>query len=558
MPTQEQVQVEQLMKTLLLDRKKLLETLFTVENKERQVVPYKMSPIIADMQATSTGRDIYVKPGQIGATTWNVVDFLADNLIYNGTVSVVVSYDDFSAQRQLIKAKKFYSSVASILPSVPKLDHKSATELTFINPDTRFYSVMYIFSARSYTIGRGETIHNLLLDEFAFWPPGTHEEIFASAVQRVPLKRGTKIRVCSTANGQENMFYEMYEAAKENKAFRASVYAPHFYTWYQHPEYSMDKDSIFCLPGDDIFPLADIQAEEATLLLKFQAAGVSEEEAHNKLRWRRYKATEMQSLRRSGDTLFIFPQEYPEDDVTCFLTAGNMAHDSDIINSRIHNCYPATTRKQILNVKNGLSATAEIWLEPETNRSYLLAIDPGKAKVSESVGYVIYYEDEYEDKDGKKVPGRIVHCATISGLYDEWEMAQYCMELGRYYNNAIIAPEDNLDIVSHLRDYPELYYRESPRDGRIVMSVGWQTTTSTKPYMVTEINVNLDIIECKDIRFWKQAKNIRRDPTSKSGIKSVGADDHYMAMALAVVCRKSIPANRGFVGQAGWDDNWGN
>ncbi|KKK85950.1 hypothetical protein LCGC14_2768100, partial [marine sediment metagenome] len=67
-------------------------------------------------------------------------------------------------------------------------------------------------------------------------------------------------------------------------------------------------------------------------------------------------------------------------------------------------------------------------------------------------------------------------------------------------------------------------------------------------------------IDCQDIRFWSQCKNIRRNSTVKSGILVVGADDHHDAGAIAIVCRDAMPIARGYVGSAvegGWGDDWG-
>jgi len=506
----------------------------------------------------STWRDIYVKPGQVGATSLWVGDFLIDNVTINGTVSVIISYDEFSAQRLLLKAKKFHQRLQRKIPTIPKLDHKSAVELSFVHKETDFYSTFYIFSARSYVLGRGETIHNLLLDEYGFWPLGTHESIFASAVQRVPLKAGTKIRNQSTANGEDSPFCEMYRAAKEGTTLGMSVYKPHFYPWFIHPEYIMYPDDPFCLPGDNQDPLPNLQPDEVNLLrLLIETFGFGEFDAMSKIRWRRYKKAEMASMRRTGETALIFEQEFPEDDETCFLSFGDSAYDSDLIAQKIRDCYPAPIHKHMVNPTTGVSAPVDIWVDKVDNGKYLLSIDPGKGKTSESVAHIWTFQDGYNKKDGVYVPPELKHLATLAGFYDEWEMAQYCKELGKYYNEAVIAPESNLDILGHLRDYPNIYYREDVRSGKLIRALGWETNTATKPYMITEVNRNMEYIECHDIRFWSQCKNIRRDPTRKSGISVTGADDHHDAGAIAIVCRSALPVERGFVGTCGWDDSWG-
>ena len=561
-----QITQEDALKRLFSNRRLTLETLLEIENKNRQLVPMKLNPIQADVIETSGFRDLYVKPSQVGFTSIVAGDFLIDNITIDGTVSVIISYDEFSAQRLLLKAKKFHQSLQRRIPTIPKLDHKSTTELSFIDKKTGFYSTFYIFSSRSYVIGRGETIHNLLLDEYGFWPPGTHEEVFASAVQRVPLKVGTKIRIGSTPNGEDNPFCKMYKAAEEGSSIGsgrlASVYAPHFYPWFIHPEYVMYADDPFCLEGDNRDPLPNLSDIEITLMRKMiEQFSFDEFTALAKLRWKRYKQAEMRSLRLTGETVFIFEQEFPEDNESCFLTAGNQAYSSEIIDNKIRGCHPALSIKVCVNKKTGTSADAQIWHDVEPGIPYILSIDPGKGKVSESVAHVWHFEEGFQDKLGVEHPPILRHCATLSGWYDEWEMAKYSEDLGYYYNTAVICPEDNLDTVSHLREYPSLYYREDVRTGKMIRAVGWQTNSATKPYMLTELNRNMEDIDCCDIRFWSQCKNIRRDPTMKYGISVVGRDDHHDAGAIAVVCRGVQSIALGYAGNTGesggWDDSWG-
>lgn len=560
-----QTQQDEALKTLFSDRRLTLSTLLDIDDKNRQRVPFILNPIQDDIIANSGLRDIYVKPAQVGFTSLVVGDFFLDNITIDGTVSVIVSYDEFSAQRQILKAKRYHQSLHRKIPTIPELDHKSATELSWEDKNTNFYSTMYIFSSRSYTIGRGEVIHNLLLDEYAFWQLGTHESIMASAIQRVPLSPRTKIRIGSTANGEDNPFCEMYRTSKEGTVIGGSVYEHHFYPWFLHPEYIMYPDSPFCLSGDDQETLPNISSDETILVDKLiNSHGFAERVAIAMIRWRRYKMAEMASLRRSGETQFIFSQEFPEDDETCFATAGDQAYNSDIINTKIRSCIPAPVEKSIVAVdkvtKATISATLDIWHDVEEGKGYVISIDPGKGKISESVGHVWNFIEGYRDKEGNEIPPVMQHCATLAGFYDEWEMAELMKEVAHYYNTGVICPEDNLDIVSHLRDYSDLYWREDVRTGKSIRAIGWQTNLSTKPYMITEVSRHLEDIDCQDIRFWSQCKNIRRNSTVKSGILVVGADDHHDAGAIAVVCRYAMPIARGYVGDTtdgGWGDSWG-
>jgi len=268
-----------------------------------------------------------------------------------------------------------------------------------------------------------------------------------------------------------------------------------------------------------------------------EANKYSEEAAHDKLRWRRYKIVEMESLRRSGETRLLFQQEYPEDDVSCFLTAGDMVHDPNQINDMAKNCYPAPIHEH----------HADIWYPPDPHERYLISIDPGIGITSESVATVwTFKETEYK------------HHATLSGLYKGDEMAAKCTELGKYYNDAMIANEDALEFTTHIKNYPSLYYRTDPVSEKVSGLIGWATTPKTKPYMITEVNRHLGKIITHDIRIVSQCRNIRWAESKRGDIAvNIGADDYYMSMAIGIVCREAIPVGRGLVGIAGWGSDWG-
>jgi len=84
---------EEAIALLLSDRVLFIETLMRIEDKERNLVPYKLNPIQKDMLESSTGRDVYVKPAQIGASSIFIADFLIDCLTIEGTIAIIISYD---------------------------------------------------------------------------------------------------------------------------------------------------------------------------------------------------------------------------------------------------------------------------------------------------------------------------------------------------------------------------------------------------------------------------------------------------------------------------------
>ena len=535
MPTQEQLNIA-------TDRKRLIETVVQIEDKDRRLVPFILNPIQADMESTSGTADVYLKPAQVGATSYFICDFLLDCITIPGTTAVIISYDEFITGRLLRKAQSFYDNLYNLIPSIPEMKHKSTFEKTFVFEDSRGVkhgeSSMYIASARGFSMPRGEPIHDLLLDEFGFWPPGAGTETFAATLNRVPLLPSMKRRILSTPNGEDNDFCEVYMAAKEGKEFGKSVFQHHFYTWYQHPEYRLAPDNPYVLPGDSTPILSNLDTDESVLMLRFEQLGMDIVEANDRIRWRRYKMAEMQSLKRSGETRLLFPQEFPEDDVTCFQSAGDMWYDHEQINDLARGCYEAPFHKVF----------ADIWFLPEDGHKYLVAIDPGEGKKSVSVATVWEIFGET----------LIKHCATLSGLYDQPTMAEKSKAFAVYYNDAVIANEDALGFTGYISNYPDLYYRTDPDTGKVGRDIGWQTNPATKIYMCNELCRLLPVIECHDIRVIEQCRNIKELKSRGRLIPtSVGADDYHDSMCIAIVCRTAMPLARGFVDAKGWGDDWG-
>src|SRR4030042_939362 len=179
--------------------------------------------------------DIWVKPAQVGFSTERIAKRLKSTLTNPGTNTVLVAYEDFITERLLNKVTFFYNHLAGLgIPGFPEIHHDSTYEKTFrfyVNGRVYSTSSIYIASARSYVAGRAETIHHLLFDETAFYPPRTMDDIISPAMDRVPTN-GT-VDIYSTPNGQENDFFDMYQLAIEGK----SVLTPHFYPWFKNKEY---------------------------------------------------------------------------------------------------------------------------------------------------------------------------------------------------------------------------------------------------------------------------------------------------------------------------------
>ena len=523
-------QVEETFRELILDDRKFIESLMVVENKQRRIVPFVYNDIQADVDDTETGMDIYVKPAQVGFSTERIAKRLKDTLTSPGTNTVLVAYEDFITERLLSKVTFFYNHLLGLnIPGFPEIHHDSTYEKTFrfyVNGRIHSQSSIYIASARSYVAGRAETIHHLLFDEFGFYPPRTMDDIVSPALDRVPPE-GT-VDIYSTPNGQENDFCDMYGLAKEGK----SVFTPHFYPWFMHKEYVIllgDPRVERFIPETDK-PEFKLSQDEERLFTTHHLT-------FDQIRWRRWKIKQKESLRRSGEMVLKFQQEFPEDDISCFLAVGNMYYEDIYIDKLAKGCYPAPTI-----TTDGLN----IWFPPEKGVNYLVTIDPGQERITQSaIGVMCFVQDE--DKNYKPK-----WCARDAGLYSPEVTCHKAIIASNLYNRAMITWEDNahgLALTVLLRNRRPIYFRKDIVNKIPTTTPGWRTTSGNKPYMLQKVSGSLGDLICHDIELVRQFKNVRR---IGNGVEIVGADDIHDSYAIGLVCLDPKPFKRGFMGRSGW------
>ncbi len=517
-----------LMKELIQDKRRFIETFLVIENKARQRVPFIYNPIQTDADATATGMDVWVKPSSVGFSTERINNRLVDTLTVPGTNTVLVAYEDFITQRLLAKVNFSYNHLAGLhIPGFPEIHHDSDFQKTFqFKQDGRVLgtSSIYIASARSKVAGRTEVIHHLLLDEHAFYVPDATERIIAPAIARVPP--GGTVDSFSTPNGEDNEFHDWYKMAKEHK----SLFTAHFYPWHMHPEY------VIYLGDSRVNDIPETDREAFSLNKEEEMLHELKHLTFDQIRWRRWMSKLMEGLRRSGDTRFLFKQEFPEDDVSCFLATGDMYYDKEPVDALAAGCYSAPmTRDGLL-----------VWYPPVKDAHYLVNIDPGQAKITQSAINVMQFT---QDKDGNIIPH---WCARDAGLYTPEETVKKAIKASDYYNRAMIAWEANghgLAVSVLLANRRPIYMRKDIVSGRPSMVPGWLTTSGNKDYMLHQVLRVLPYFDCHDIEVVHQLRNVRKEDGK---LVIIGASDILMSLAIGLVCKPPQNLIRGVIGSSGW------
>ena len=219
------------------------------------------------------------------------------------TNAIVISHERESTKR-LFSAVKFYIDNMSV---PPELSIDSKLEMKFPKRGSSFF----IGTAGQKAIGRGDTIDRAHLSEASFYD--NLKKILAGISEAAEYGQ---IDIESTPNGHDE-FHSMWQKAKKGLSPYTAIFIP----WFIDDEYSVDSltdeeqeglseavRKMFDKPESEM-----ILTEEETKLIERVKNEWNINLTIGQIKWRRYKIWD------KGDLFF---QEYPEDDVSCFLQSG--------------------------------------------------------------------------------------------------------------------------------------------------------------------------------------------------------------------------------------------
>jgi len=499
------------------DELKFIRAFIRIPNKSRQDVPFDPWPVQVRLIANLGLRNIVVKDTQCGSTSIYTAVFLKRTATQPNTTTIIMAHKELITQRLLHRAKVFYDSLPA--PIRPALDHKSAYEMRF----PAINSVMYIATAGAAIEGRGEPIHNLLLSEAAFYPTGTRERIILPMIERVPLD-GCVVAE-STPSGEDEFIYpEVQRILSGESAFRLNVVC-----WWDNPDNFMLRGSELALRQDQ-GPLT-YSGEEQLLVNQYNLS-------ENQIRWRRAKIAFMGQL---------FFQEHLESLSSCFLTVDSPYYLIGPMLEITARCYPAPHTGP---------GGALVWFAPEERGHYVMGVDPGQGKQTETVCSVWRVFPPPIEDEPLRGPQLV---ARLSGLTEAAAMKDDIIALGKWYNWALINPEANghgQGLIREIKNYPNLYWREDIVSGKKSMVIGWLTTSRTKPFMMQTLKQAMLNMECYDAELMRQCRGFR--DLGQGKVLPTTMDDNHDAAGLALVAASDLKPgkHRGFKGSSGhtsWD-----
>lgn len=508
---------EDLFRLAVEDPKYIIESGFTVINKEREPVPFIFNNLQDDFYQHRTYRDDIVKASQIGYSTMIDAILTVKFLLVPNSWSVIIAHEAEATKKLKEKVEYFLQHLPVWLQPYykPRIDSATETHNEIMN------SKLFIGTAGSFAFGRGTTPHFVHMSEVAWWRDDGRTE--TGLLRAVPANdKNTWIVKESTANGEGSHHHKEWKREKAGQ----SEFSPYFAPWFKYEGYKVVGGKI-----EDGY-----DEEEKGLIKKFPEF-INDE----RLVWRRLMIRTMTSNKgRTPEEMF--KQEFPADDKEAFLFSGNPFFPSVAIKTydeesklpiAIGNLYGVDPEIEFEEAVNG---PLKLWDFPDTESQYVIGADIGKDHDFCSAHVV-----------DKKTWRTVAHYhARIS----PYQFGSELDKLGRYFNYAKLIPEANNQGISTIDrlvalKYPNLYRRK--RLDKIkkieVEEWGWWTSSKTKPRILDHMHNLIRTIEVEipDADTIDELRTYSRLENGELGASAGNFDDRVISVSLAYYGAKLFP-----------------
>ena len=494
----------------LLNKQWRMNNLYKIKTKHKTLEVFKQNQAQQNFVARKTNKNMILKARQLGFTTECLIDFFDDTINHQNTVTAIIAHKQDKVVKMFEMVKRAYDNmpdtveINGITYNVkPKSSLENRNEIYFPALDSKIYVTMDT---------RSETVNNLHISEAHFIRNA--EEMLAGTLESVP--KDGRINLESTGNGVAGKFYEEWEDPE-------SEYTKHFYNWMWEDEYRTETNK----------SIEQMLDEYRILSLKFGTIpDIYKQFDLTKEQFAWY----IDKVKRHKQ---LVVQEYPTTALEAFLATGrNVFHMSDI---QWHPMLPPIERKY---------GDLLMWEKPLKDFRYVIGVDASEGRGGDNA--VISVLNAYT---GEQV-------AEFANNYTPPnKLAQLAIEVGHYYNNALIVPESNNHghaVIQVLRPgYWNLYRRETidRNTGEKTEIVGWNTTGMSKPLLVDNLEEAVRehniIIHSEDLL--KELKIfVQTDESGKQGYGAEGSgkDDRVIAVGLAVQGIRDTPRQKKLQSQA--------
>lgn len=462
----------------MIDYQKFIEKSFDIVSKEGQTVPFHLNPIQDKLLSELSGRDIILKSRQVGISSLVLAIFLTDFLLVENSRSVIISHEASATTKLLDRAKFFLTSLQNKGVEI-SLAYNSRSELINSNKN----STLYIATAGTKALLRGETINNLHFSEPAFYGSEA-ESICLGAMQTVPQSAG-RIIFESTGNGLGNFFHREWMRTTNGE----SNFKTHFFSW--HDFYSKEF---------------------------------------------------MEEKRKEFADEALFFQEYPATPSEAFISTGrpffnlqSLEWYKTLVKEPLRQGYLLEGKPPVID--DNSKGYWKFWQFPIDGESYLIPADIGEKSDYSSAGIFKQSTNELiATLHGHIDSGELAQNLALAG--DWYNQALICPEKNGLGMGVLTALKGI--------GYQRIYTRKSFDKVTQVESEeqGWLTTTATRPLMLADLQTSIkeQSIKIYDRSVLDELSTFYRDDkTGKPQAQPGCNDDRVIMMAILAHVRQEIP-----------------
>lgn len=383
-------------------------------------------------------------------------------------------------------------------------------------------SVATIGTAGAHAVTRGLMLSRFHGSEAAFWclGPNQHRDVGNLIAGVMGAARYGEIVLETTPNGQE-WFFTKWQEAKAG----ANAFTPIFLPWFVDPRNRL-SDGQFS--AEEIRDTLNLDEQR---LIKKHGLDL------NQIAFRR-------KMRREHGVLFA--QEYPEDDITCFLSTGTCYFNGELLRALLGELEDNSGK-----VKH-LPGGREIrWKDPVKGRKYVAGAD-----TSEGL--------EGCDPNGLTVLDFVTgeQVADVHGRFNPRTLAGHIKRVCTDYNDALVGVERENHghaVLQKLEDlgFNRPHFRGGPlfhfNQGESVdqWRAGWSTNTETRPVMLAELSAAIEErgFKINDRELVQECLAFKLQSSGKFEADPAAHDDRVIKAAIAWQMRKHL---RPAVGGLSW------
>jgi hypothetical protein len=474
-------------------------------------------------EQTRTLNDIFLKARKVGCSTDILTEMYAKSCIRAHQRSAIMSHEEDATKRLL----SILQTIQQYNPMAPPLAVSNTEGMTFKWTSSR----IWIGTAGARVFGRGDDLSMLHLSEAAhFYKKIGDVDNFMAGISEA-VSKGGRMVIESTPNGMDPIYYPRWESSKNGELWNGILL-----TVFDDESTDWAPDHPLVLPSTrkDTFETSEYEQ----LLMANKGARLG----HIRfLRWEKERMAIKSEMNPSTNTVLgdedILLQEYPVDDVSCFINADDTVFDTSMVR-----LYEARAHPPMFTELRG---AIRLWEKALTGHSYVVFVD-----TSEGLPTSNWQAAAVLDVD------RLKYVATLRTKTDLTDLAKISYDLATSFNEALLMVERNnhghavLLALEHM-GYENLYYHHehgSPvRSGE--RRLGFPTRSSdTKPDMIRTFKELFEAgaLDMQDSDVLREVATYRyRDPRTRGlgfardryGAPSGGTDDLLMAHMGALMGR---------------------